>query len=233
MSVIYFSGSPKRGGGASLLLLEAARAEVPGELWTLDAAGPPSPGGWDGFFRARAAVVSLPLYVDHLPAPLLEALELAAAEAAAIRREDPARPLPRLYAIINNGFFEPEHCLAAAGALKLFCRDSGLEWSGALMAGGGPVMSAAPGMFRRGLFPFGRIRRAVAAFAAKVGELEPAGLTGVSLPMPRRLYLFMANCYWKSLAIRNRVPLKSLRGPVEGPGEPDARDVRGAEGMKE
>jgi hypothetical protein len=72
-------------------------------------------------------------------------------------------------------------------------------------------------MIRKGLFPFGRIKRAVAAFAAKVGALEPSGLTAVSLSMPRRLNLFMANCYWKSLAIRNRVPLKILLGPPKGP----------------
>jgi hypothetical protein len=190
--------------------------------------GKPPLDGWEALLEERAIVLSFPLYVDMPPAPLLEALERLAAEALRLCKEDPAKPLPRLYAIINNGFFDPRHCETASGALRLFCRDTGLVWSGVLMAGGGPMVAALPRLFRLGLWPFGRLKRGLASFAGKVKVLANAGEAGLELPMPRRLYVFLANTYWRLLAARNMLPPGRLRGPVLGPGEPAARD-RGGE----
>jgi hypothetical protein len=222
VSVAYVSGSPKAGSGTSLIMLERVRRFAPGEIWKLEPGRPPSPGGWEGFLAADAVVVSFPLYVDHLPAHLLESLEEAAAVCREARQKEGGLRLPRLYALINNGFYEPEHSLSAAGALKLFCRDSGMRWSGALMAGGGPVVSSAPALFGAGVFPFGRLGRALMEFARKVSALEDAGETGVRLPVPRRLYVFMANTYWRALAWKNGVPRKSLYGPALPPGGREA-----------
>jgi hypothetical protein len=205
-------------------MLEALMKAAPGT-----AVSPGAPGSAGEALAADALVLSFPLYVDGLPAPLLGWLETLCAGAARARAEDPDLPLPLLYAAVNTGFFEPAHCLPAAGALRLFCRSSGLGWGGALMAGGGPVMSAAPGPFRLGLYPFGRVRRALKAFALRISALEPAGVTLVSLPMPRRVYASMANSYWRLLAIKNGVPQKALYDPALGPERPEGPDTESGE----
>jgi hypothetical protein len=74
-------------------------------------------------------------------------------------------------------------------------------------------------MFRLGIWPFGRVRRALKRFAGRVKNLEHAGDTLVTPPMPRGLYALMANSYWKIKARKNGVPLKRLPNPALGPGE--------------
>jgi hypothetical protein len=213
-------------------MMEAAMARSGGQEIALPPEGAPA-GAWEGFLSADAVVLSFPLYVDHLPAPLLASLELAADMARRARAEDPSLRLPRLYAMINNGFYEPAHSLHAARSLELFCRDSGLAWSGALLAGGGPFASAVPWLFRKRVFPFGRLRRALDLFAAKIGALEPAGITEVRLPLPRRLYVLIANAFWRVLALKGRVPLKRLYAPALGPDELSSDAQPGAAGAPE
>ena len=88
---------------------------------------------FDALDAADLLVLAFPLYVDSLPAPLIEALERIAARRAGSR---PARP-QRLAAIANCGFPEAGHNDTALAICATFARQAGFGWAGSLSLGGG------------------------------------------------------------------------------------------------
>ncbi len=83
--------------------------------------------------NADLVVLSFPLYVDSLPAPVINALE----QIAAMRREAKSSTLPALVAIANSGFPETEHNLTALAICETFAGEAGFSWSGGLSVGSG------------------------------------------------------------------------------------------------
>ncbi len=76
-------------------------------------------------------VLAFPLYVDSLPFPVLDLLR----DIARRRQEKP--PTGALAAIVNCGFIESSQNDNVLAACRLFARDAGLAWQGALSIGGG------------------------------------------------------------------------------------------------
>ncbi len=81
--------------------------------------------------RADLVVLSFPLYVDSLPAPVISALEKIAAR----RQGKPRRP--RFAAVANCGFPEAHHNATALAICAEFARSACFEWMGALALGAG------------------------------------------------------------------------------------------------
>ena len=82
---------------------------------------------------ADLLVLAFPLYVDSLPAPLIEALERIAAQRAG-REQTHAQ---RLAVIANCGFPEAKHTATAAAICADFARQAGFGWAGSLALGAG------------------------------------------------------------------------------------------------
>lgn len=85
-------------------------------------------------------VLSTPLYWDSLPAAVVRALELIAAD----RRESPADPPQRFAAIVNSGFPEARQSDTALAICRRFAKETGFAWAGGLAMGGGEVLGAKP-----------------------------------------------------------------------------------------
>jgi multimeric flavodoxin WrbA len=83
---------------------------------------------------ADLVVLAFPLYVDSLPAPVIEALERIAAH----RAEHATRK--RFAAIANCGFPEAHHNRTAVAICATFARQAGFEWAGSLSLGAGEGM---------------------------------------------------------------------------------------------
>jgi len=96
-----------------------------------------SPDRMEALFEAVDAadllLLAFPLYVDSLPAPLIEALERIAARRAGSK---PAHP-QRLAAIANCGFPEARHNDAALAICATFAQQAGFGWVGSLALGAG------------------------------------------------------------------------------------------------
>jgi multimeric flavodoxin WrbA len=96
-----------------------------------------SPGRMAALFDAVEAadlvVLAFPLYVDSLPAPLIEALERIAVHRAGRERTHPQR----LVAIANCGFPEAKHNTMALAVCATFARQAGFDWAGSLALGAG------------------------------------------------------------------------------------------------
>lgn len=148
---------------------------------------------------ADLIVLAFPLYVDSLPAPVIEVLEQIAAH-----RQDQEQPRrQRFAAIANCGFPEAHHNAPAQAMCALFAHQAGFIWAGSLALGGGQGIVG--GMPLAELD--GRVNRIKAALelAAEVlaqGGAIPTEAGGlVAQPVISAwLYRLMSSFGWRSLA---------------------------------
>lgn len=88
---------------------------------------------YDAVNAADLLVLAFPLYVDSLPAPLIEVLERIAAQRAGQNASHPQR----LAAIVNCGFPEAHQNTTALAICATFAHQAGFGWAGALALGAG------------------------------------------------------------------------------------------------
>jgi len=99
--------------------------------------------------EASTIILAFPLYVDCLPAGVIKALEIIADH----RKSKTNREKQRFAIIINCGFPETQHNNTAVAICKIFSREVGFEWKGALSLGmggaiGGRSLEERGGMVR-------------------------------------------------------------------------------------
>ncbi len=94
----------------------------------------------DAVDAADLVTLAFPLYVDSLPAPVIEALERIAAHR---QGRDPAHR--QLFtAIANCGFPEAYQTATALAICETFAQQAGFEWAGSLALGGGQMLNGMP-----------------------------------------------------------------------------------------
>jgi len=168
--------------------------------------------------RADLLVVSFPLYVDQLPAPLIEALERIA-EHRTIRTSSRTQ---RIAAIVQCGFPETLQNQPACAIMEQFAAESGFEWAGALAMGmggaiGGRSLDKAGGMVRNVVKGFEFAADALAS--GKSIPPEAIALAGKPF-MPRAIYLLAANFGMKSLAKKAGARSRVYDRPYDSPDLP-------------
>jgi len=94
----------------------------------------------DAVDAADLVTLAFPLYVDSLPAPVIEVLERIAAHRQG--RDPSHRQL--FTAIANSGFPEAHHNATALAICAIFARQAGFEWAGSLPLGGGGMVNGVP-----------------------------------------------------------------------------------------
>jgi len=143
---------------------------------------------------ADLIILAFPLYIDCLPAGVIKALELIAEN----RQSKSNLKNQGFVVIINCGFPETQHNNTAIAICKIFAREVGFEWKGALALGMGGVFGR-KSLEERG----GMVRNItkgfdIAAQALSVGEKIPEEaieLVGKKF-MPISLYTTMGNLGW-------------------------------------
>lgn len=170
-------------------------------------------------------VVSFPLYVDHLPSPLIDLLRQVTdrrAGHAGERSERSERGEARqsLAAIVQCGFPEAVHCRPAADVVRLFAAQAGFRFLGCLACGmggaaGGRELKGTGGVARHQL----RALTEASAFLAEDRELPAGVVARMGRPMmPRWLYNLAADWGWKRQA-RKHGTRQALRDrPYAGDG---------------
>jgi len=90
----------------------------------------------DAIDAADLVVLAFPLYVDSLPAPVIETLERIDAH-----RKISQQPPRQLFAAIANcGFPEPDHNATALAICANFAQQTDFDWAGSLALGAGEGM---------------------------------------------------------------------------------------------
>jgi hypothetical protein len=168
---------------------------------------PYSPDKEDALIAAALAadilIFSFPLYVDHLPAPVIGMLDRLAAG----RRESRAASRPRLAALVQCGFPESHQNTPAIDIMRRFADLNGFDWAGGLALGmggatvGRPMPEKPSGLLRNVLRAIDQAAEALAA-GGTIPE-ETIALLGKPM-MPKRLYFLAANWGWRQQARKNR-----------------------------
>ena len=127
-----------------------------------------------------ALLIAFPLYVDSLPAPLIELLS---------RLENAVRggaAKPRIYAIVNNGFFEASQNTLALEMIEHFARRTGMPWGYGIAIGGGGMLVGLGEDWSKG--PSSGIYRAMREMAGAIREKRSGPNVFVTPKMPRFIY---------------------------------------------
>ena len=85
-------------------------------------------------------IISFPLYVDTLPAPVIRSFELIVENIS----KNNKRKDQKLMAIANCGFLEASHNKYALKNCESLAREIGVEWIGGLSLGGGEAIGGKP-----------------------------------------------------------------------------------------
>jgi len=97
--------------------------------------------------RADLIILTFPLYVDSLPAPVIKAMELIKEERD---RVEPKKS-KNFIAISNNGFPEGFQNTTALHICRIFAEDCGFIWKGGLALGQGGSIGGIPLLERGGM----------------------------------------------------------------------------------
>ncbi|MFX0019814.1 MAG: NAD(P)H dehydrogenase, partial [Candidatus Hermodarchaeota archaeon] len=145
--------------------------------------------------RADLIILSFPLYVDSLPAPVVKAMELIKEE----RDRLESKKSKNFIAISNNGFPEFYQNHTALRICRIFAEDCGFIWKGGLALGQGGSIGGVP-LLERG----GMVRNVVkglditaqALVAGKEVPQEAVNLFSKRF-IPNSLYNIFANLGWR------------------------------------
>ncbi len=158
---------------------------------------------WAATDSADLLVLSFPLYVDSLPALVIETLESLAGHRQAcgsLRKQ-------RLLAIVQCGFPETHQNDTALAICRRFAKEAGFEWAGGLALGGGVAIDGRPLSEVKGMAR--NVIKALNLSADALGRGEPVPQEAVRLMakplMPTWLYLWVAEWNWRRRAKKHKV----------------------------
>ncbi len=206
-------GSPKPVGSISESLGSCLLERLAARGFATDVASIHAALACDGSVDALLAtidgcdlvVVSSPVYIGSLPAPVIKAFELVADH----RRRVPPPAPQRLAAIANCGFPETIHTEVSLAVCRLFARDAGFIWMGGLALAGAAAAEGRPAEQR------GTTRNVVRALAlagdALAGDepIPPEAAALMARPaVPSWLYRLIGNLSWRRLARREGIGAK-------------------------
>jgi len=152
---------------------------------------------YQSFENSDIIILSIPLYVDSIPSPVIQMMEYVAKKRAENREK-----IQQFMVIINCGFPEALHNYTAIEICKCFSDECEFNWLGGFPLGGGPIING------RTLTDVGRLGKnarksldiiATAINSAKTIPLEAKEIMNKSV-IPARIYRFMGNIGWKRQA---------------------------------
>ncbi len=160
--------------------------------------------------RADAIIMAFPLYFFCLPGMLMSFLQ----DYSKFHQENNLQNnKTRIYAIVNCGFPEPQINLEAVRVIESFSRHIGSDFRFGIQIGGGPMMLS-PHVMKA---PFLKstaqsLDKAFSVIAADVADENQISekYINIEFNFSRRIYFFMAEKGWTSLAKRNGLSKKEL-----------------------
>ena len=143
-------------------------------------------------------ILAFPLYVDCLPAGVIETLELIANHRKLMNNPKKIG----FVVLINCGFPEAEQNNTAIAICKIFAREVGFEWKGALSLGMGPAIEGKPVEERGGMVRNLKKGYNLAAKALAEGKIIPEEAYELVTKrfIAKSLYTKIGNLGWKKQA---------------------------------
>ena len=160
--------------------------------------------------KADAIIISFPLYVYCLPGLLIRFLQDYYNYCTEHSGE---KHNPKIYAIVNCGFIEPEINKEAVRVIKSFSRHIQAQFRFGVLIGGGPMIFAAEkAPFMKNSLQ--KLRDSCSLIAQDITDSNLATIEdieiGVNSPLARRLYYYFGTKNWFSTARKNGLQKKDL-----------------------
>ncbi len=201
MKIALINASPKRGDSASKTVLQALENRLEGaEIIRYDSAAGDELSLLCAVRGCNAIVFAFPLYVDGIPANLLRQLEQIC---PSLRQ---AAPQAKVYALVNNGFYDGCQNALALEMMQHFTQEAGLTWGQGIGIGGGGMMQSAP----IGAGPLKRLGKTLNAFAAAILQGYSAENATLDPNFPRLLYIVAAHMNWRQQAKKNGLKKREI-----------------------
>ncbi len=208
MTITAINGSPKGASSNSREVISILQSMLPAETkWNIVTSikeGKRDPGTHSvdpALTAADVLVIAFPLYVDGLPASLMEYLQ---SYAESHRTVPPNERKQRVFAIANCGFYEGEQNRTALEIVGHFCTSAGLDWCGGAGIGTGEMILGiknipAEAGIRKPVFR--AIRRVVDAISEENGRLAEPVFAHHGFPWI--LYKLAGEAGWRSQIKKN------------------------------
>jgi multimeric flavodoxin WrbA len=197
MKISLVCGSPKTGKSSSAKLLDylAEKLCAAHEIVRCHVLGQDSSEIIASIAGSGAVVFSFPLFVDSVPSHVIRFLSERKAEFASSVARD-----AKIYALVNNGFYEAAQNEIAVMIMKRFTEKSGLAWGQGVMVGAGGLINSTA----IGRPPLKKLGRALDLVANNISESKIGDDLHVEPSFPRFLYFHMANFSMLLEAGKNR-----------------------------
>ena len=230
MEIVAINGSPKAKGSVSGLLIEQIEQMMQTTITVFQARKMTRQNDLsqelDTIRNADILLVVFPLYIDSLPAALIEALSLL--EEAGLSGDK--SPL-RVYALCNCGFYEAQHTSLALQMIKRFAIRTAQNWGFGIGIGcGGILLSQSENMAKgptanvyaalnelcndmagKGMTSGGFADMGTASYAASANGSRRENLL-ITPKLPRFLYKLGGNMGFSQMAkksgVRNTIDAK-------------------------
>lgn len=140
-------------------------------------------------------VFSFPLYVDAPTNKIIELLEYIQDNKIDIKNK-------MIYTIINCGFWEAKHNKTASLIMEEFAINNKAKYMGTFNIGAGEIIGKCgkKKIYKIISIPFlFKIRK----FKRYIFNKKKINLETTIRPMTKKLYIYLANCSWKSKMIKN------------------------------
>lgn len=194
MKIALINGSPKPKNSISGLLLQrierliGTEHEVRTSVWRHASLNDDQLAEVTG---SDALVLVFPLYVDGIPAHLMACMD------AFTRYPHPGAAKPKVYAVVNCGFYEAEHTELALKLVAFWAKRNGFSWGSGLGIGAGGALSV--GRTPEGQFtgPNAPVEKALVAFTENLLKMETGPDVFVTPAMPAWIYKKAAHFNWR------------------------------------
>lgn len=192
-SVLILNGSPRAPRSNSKRYAQLFSEACPLETVYFDLIKMEQAEVLEAMEETSRVLLVFPLYVDGLPVVLLEFLKYL--------EEHPPENRPTLSVLINCGFLELEQNNIAVEMIRLFARKNGYPMGAVLKIGGGEAILDTP--FR------GFARAKIRALAHAVAK-DRERVMGVTMPLPKKLFLKASSRYWEAYGRKNGVTREQM-----------------------
>ena len=155
--------------------------------------------------ESEVIVLAFPLYVDSLPSHLLR--NLIQIEKAIKRQESSSKP--KIYGIVNAGFFEGKQTLLAMECIKNWSKKCRFTFAGGIGIGGGGMIKAIQDLPNQSP-PKKRIHQALKQLAENILQGKEEEIRTIDPQYPKLLYKLQAEHGWRIMAKRNGLKRKDL-----------------------
>lgn len=184
--IVIINGSPRAPRSNSKRYIALFERYCKRECAVFEAAGGNHREIWKAAEACDDILLVFPLYIDGIPATLLELLKS--------REMTGTAGGTKVHAVVNCGFLEPEQNAVALKMVGLFCRKNGLLFGSSLCIGGGEAILDTP------FAPLVKFKLKRLAGAVHSGRDE-ALLT--TMPISKGMYVRASTSYWIGKAKAN------------------------------